>query len=311
MGLNVTIPDTIPEPAAAPAPSAPEPSSAGTEIHVPSTPQDLSSGTPGTQAPTVQELMDLDKHERFRWQGREWDRKELADGYLRQGDYTKKSQALAETRKYTDNFRHDLAKVVSDRSLVSEFKRLYPKEWHDQIDGILEMLDAQSPSQTGQATGMANANPQPGVDLNKQIEKALNAQVKPLLNWKEQMDAQAKETQKQANLATLNQWEEELQKKYPFADMEKVEARAEILIAQDPEFRLDKGKFEKLCKDAHGESEKRYAEYTRLNNKKQQAASDEAKDIGAGGATPGNPPPPVNTMKQAKKALFDSLEQQQ
>src|SRR5271166_2884879 len=78
------------------------------------------------QEKSVQELIDLDKLERFLWKGKPTTRKEFESGWLRQQDYTRKTQALKEsqakaeieTRKFQDNLDADLEKLRQNPSLI-------------------------------------------------------------------------------------------------------------------------------------------------------------------------------------------------
>ena len=52
---------------------------------------------------------------------------------MRQGreDYTRKTQEIAQERRYFANLDADLEKVRNNPSLAEEFKRIYPEQYHN------------------------------------------------------------------------------------------------------------------------------------------------------------------------------------
>ena len=103
--------------------------------------QDSGSKLDNLFKPTEQsEITELEKLERFKFKGEEWTPKKAEQAFMRQQDYTKKAQELAEQRKeyeselkhreYRSNLKADINHVLKNPSLADEFKKIYPEEYH-------------------------------------------------------------------------------------------------------------------------------------------------------------------------------------
>jgi hypothetical protein len=90
---------------------------------------------PSAETPeAAPELVDLDTMDKFKFGGREWTPKELEAAYMRQQDYSRKTQEIAQERKYYDNLPYDLDMVKNNPALVNQFKQVYPAKFHSWID---------------------------------------------------------------------------------------------------------------------------------------------------------------------------------
>jgi hypothetical protein len=65
--------------------------------------------------------------------------KDLKNSYLMREDYTRKTQEVAEARKYVDNFKYDLQSLVKQPSLMGQFEKVYPKEFVQLAKEILSI----------------------------------------------------------------------------------------------------------------------------------------------------------------------------
>jgi hypothetical protein len=280
-GNSGTTPDSSGAPSGAPSDSAP------------SGAQPVSSeGAPSSQAPgKADTLPDLDKLERFRFEGREWKKEELRRAYLRNEDYTRKTQELAETRKYADNFAHDLRVVVSDPSRLEDMRRIYPREFVERAEEILKLrggLDSKKPSE-----------PQPANDPVKAELEAIRREREA-----DRRDIEAwKETQRQSQIehlqAWVNQQHETLSKKYEWAATvpQLVEMRAEVAANQGVKITAEV--MEKIYKAVDGEIRAKWDEKYKGKVTRQTTVNREAKDVGPGGGAPIEGPKKFSTIKDA------------
>lgn len=106
---------------------------------------------------TAAAIAELDKMERFKFQGKDWTPKDLEKAILRQQDYTKKTQTLADERKsfeqerkYSENLHYDLQYVRNNptQATINEFIKLYPEKYHGALKQVLTELQSGSQTQT-------------------------------------------------------------------------------------------------------------------------------------------------------------------
>ncbi len=291
MAFGVTLPDNIGQGAPAPAggDSAPSPGSGPTDVAPEgASPAGTSSKAPGTEA-TKSDPLDLDKLDRFRFSGREWKRDEFRSALMRQEDYSRKTQELAETRRFADNFAHDLKTVMGNPARFEEFKRIYPKEFVQIAEGVLK---------NARGGHGPNAQPtEPTSEPNPEIQ-ALKDEFQQL---KQEREAQAVEQ--------IQGWLDHqfgiLSKKYPNADPEVVNARAEVAARQGVKITAEA--LDKLFKDHHGQVKARLDKAASETIKKQISVGKEGKDIGAGGGVPTGAPKSPKTFKEAQAMMIEDL----
>lgn len=286
-------------PAPTPPPTAPEPKAPGVEI---GNGQNLGTA-PSTQTTmTPQEIIDLDKLEKFRWQNREWTQKDLQDGVLRQEDYTTKTKSVAESRKYAENFSADLEAVVENPELVDELKRIYPKSYHRVVDRVLARLNnrtTEAPPQSGSQSGAVDET-----SIQKMVKGVLDRELAPINEWKQSAEKEKHEQRVEARGRELDSWFDKYSKKYPDADGEVVNARALAAIETGAE--LNEGVLEKLFRAHHEEVGKRYAERYKKQIDEQLKANKTAQDAGPGGGTPGKSPL-QESMREAKRRMEEDI----
>lgn len=257
--------------------------------------QDL-EGAPSTQ--TTNEMLDLDKHDRFRWQGKDWTREELQKSLMMQSDYTQKTQEVAESRKYATNFDADMERVIENPELLAQMRSIYPPSYVKVAERILERME-----QRQEANPPAQAQGQP--DYEKTVRSLLEKEIAPLKEWKEQVSKQQYETEVKAISAELDTKFDKLQAKYPEASQREVHTLIDAAIKRGvtPDDKL----FEKAFKESHSSFETRYTQRQKKAVEEQKTASAKARDIGAGGATPGQAPV-KRDMKGAREALMAEFE---
>ncbi len=252
--------------------------------------------TPGEQQRTespatpINDVADLDKLEKFMFEGKEWTKEDLRKSILMHQDYTRKTQEVAnerksieQERKFTENVPYDLEKLARDPNLIDQFKRVYPKQYHAAADKILASL------------GVSPKASRPSENAIPEEWRAELDQVKSMVK--------AYETEKYE--AQLNSTFNTLKAKYPKAreDVIIFKARAELEAGKPP---LTETQFEKLFKDEHESSKRAFDEYHLSMIKDQKAANKKGRDVPSGGETPTSPPKKM-TMREATEAAIRDL----
>lgn len=263
--------------------------------------------TPQTQTTTeekIQEILDLEKVPKFKFEGRELTAKELKNEILMRQDYTRKTQEIAKTReelqeqrRYAENFHFDAAKVIKYPYLMSSFEKTYPKQYVESLKLMMGEL-GRTPQTTEQTQ-----TPQ----LPDEVLKRLGTVEERF----EMMDKQAREAETKAAEVELDRIFDPLTKKYPFADEQAVTARAQMMAEkakmEGEDLKLDAAFFEKLFKDHHDRNQKAYEQYTKTQIENQKRAAQQAKDIGRGGDVGGIASKEMRSMKDARAALMNEF----
>ncbi len=263
------------------------------------TTEDSSSQAPSIEqqrsepaATQINDVADLDKLEKFMFEGKEWTKDDLRRSILMQQDYTRKTQEVAnerksieQERKYTENVPYDLEKLARDPNLIDQFKRVYPKSYHAAADKLLASLGI-SPKASAQKTG------------ESAIPEEWRAELDQVKSMVRTYETEKYETQLNATFNTLKA-------KYPKAreDVIIFKARAELDAGNPP---LTDDQFEKLFKDEHESSKKAFDDYHLSMIKEQKAANKKGRDVPNGGETPTSPPKRL-TMKEATEAAIRDL----
>lgn len=243
--------------------------------------------------------VDLDSLARYRYQGRNL--KDWESGYMRQQDYTQKTQALAQERRFMENLAVDLDRVKQSPHLAEQFRQIYPQKYHAYLRYVASETQAQPqmPGQYGQQPGMNQSQ-------YARLDPAMEQRIAML-------ESSFKEREVAAIQAELDAKFKTLQEKYPHADEEAVVARAQALLAKmkemDPtrDHRINDKQWDALWKSQHDRS---YGLSHAQYQKQVQAQLKQAKksaDVPAGGGSPGHPPRQFRTLKEATaQALADA-----
>lgn len=242
--------------------------------------------------------IDLDKVEKFMFEGKEWSPKDFRAAYMMQADYTRKTQMLSEERKkfqeeqkFVDNIEYDLEKVLQNPALASQFKQIYPQKFHKLLDKI---VPATSQTQTNQP----------------QVDPAFMKRIEQLEKEREVRIAQDKEREVAKIEAQLDPLFDKMLKKFNFADEEAVIARANSVLdhaeKSGDQIQFSDKAWETLFKESHERNQKRAQSLL----KEQQHANARGKDAASGGAIPGLAPKTPRTISEAgelaKQALMRS-----
>lgn len=254
-------------------------------------PEADASGSDAADA-KAQALIDLDTVDRFKFAGREWTPKDFQGAYMMQSDYTRKTQALSEERKYYDNLSHDLRSVKANPALAADFKRVYPEKYHAYLEYVTQ---AQS---SNQAQGMPQQS-------NQQNQSSIDPQFMERFT---RLESELNERKVEAASAEIDAKFKTLGEKFPYADEEAVIARAQALLERGD--KLTDKVWESLFQTVHdrykGMAEKHYSEQF----KKQQSSNLKGRDVAAGGGTPGKAPKMPRTIKEASAFALQEIENQ-
>lgn len=241
------------------APPANEPSKAAS---------DSDSGDESS-APTLEDILDLDSAQKFRFQGQDWTPEELQAAILRQKDYTKKTTELATERKFYKNLDADLRSVKQDPSLAERFKEIYPERFHAFLDVVLEQRKEQAEGESEGKSAVPDAYEQRLRAIEERYSKA---------------DAQAHEAQVENHLQQINQLFDKFSAKYEFGVEAAVLTKAEALIAKG--YKMTPAAWERLWKADHETNLKKVEQWHDKRVKDQLNKNKEGGDIGRGGGTP-------------------------
>lgn len=226
-------------------------------------------------------ILDLESVEKFRYAGREWTPKDFQGAFMMQSDYTRKTMALAEERKYYDNLSFDLENVKHNPTLAEKFKGIYPEKFHRFLDYAL---------QNGSRPGQPSIN-QAVQGMDPETAK----EVKEAVQYYKQQRVQATE-------AELDNKFKKFSEKYPLADEEAVVARALTLINRGET--LTDPVWDGLWKSVNEQNQKKYEQHYSQKVQQQKSTNSKGKDVAAGGGIPGTAPKLPRTIKEASTMLM-------
>lgn len=239
----------------------------------------------------AQAILDLEKAQKFKFGDREWTPDQLKKSIMLHSDYTKKTQAVAETRKYYDNLEADLDYIKSSpnkQEAMQMFMQTYPKTFHrylSLVGGHEQAANLQAQSQS-------------------QIPQELLQDLQMVKSYVQEKETQAIEAQLDQTFSTLA-------KKYPEGDEDVVLARAQALLDSkretEPGFRITNEMWDKLWKSSHEKNVSKYEARQKGILEKQRTANQSYKGPAAGGAVPGQAPVRMN-LKQATEHAVKTLQ---
>lgn len=247
------------------------------------------SGTP--EPGSAGQFVDLADPERYRYEGRPV--KELYSGYMRQQDYSQKTQAIAQERRFYDNLEVDLERVRAQPALVEQFKAIYPEKFHAYLRWVSTGTPSQPPRQQQQ-----EGQP-PSQQQYAQLDPRTKASLDRLIQ-----NSQA--TELKAINAEIDQVFSKMSTKYPYADEEACIARGQALLQalkkNDPlnqDLRITEQQWDSIWKSQHERSfGLADTQYKKLVNE-QIKASKKGADAPGGGGIPGQAPRVHKTIKEA------------
>lgn len=252
----------------------------------------------------------LDTVEKFVLHGHEWTPEELNKSILRQNDYTKKTQELAELRKqieeqresyarYEKNVDADIDAVLANPRLEAQFKKIYPKPFHAQLDLALKYghrdEDADDSSEQ--------------VRLPREVVERLR-RLDALEEKLEQIEEGSRKAQNEAADKYLEVITSKFSSKYQFAVEESVFNMAQAILEanrDNPRFQMTEGVWEKLWKQSHDRQKKRYDQIHNSQVSAQLRKGELSSDVAAGGAAPGRAPNNPKNLAEARKLMLQDM----
>lgn len=232
----------------------------------------------------TQEEILLDKLDKFKFGDKEWTPDQLRKSIMLHSDYTKKTQQLAEARKYYDNLDADIEAVKANPQLAAKFKEIYPEEFHRYLK-----YAGHSESQS-QQQGVQSSQQQAAVDPQ-------------FLDRFSRLESYVKEKEVQAYEAQLDNTFATLSKKYPNGVEDVVLAKAQALLDKGEE--LSNQSWENLWKQSHESMTKRIDQMQQQKFEAQKGANSKAKGPGIGGGIPGEAPRRMTLKEATEQAVSD------
>lgn len=224
-----------------------------------------------------QAVLDLSKVDKFILNGKEMTLKQLESERMMQADYQRKTQEIAEVRKYSENFQADFRSVLDNPNLLGEFKKIYPVQYHQAVEHALSRMSR-------------SQEPQQGTTTQDQLVKQLvEDAVGPIRTELDQYKTDAAVKQ-------LDGIFSEMKGKFPQADEEFVLARLQMMKDQDVQ--INKAKVEEVFKHFHERDQKAKETYHMEQLNKQKQANAKAKDVPSGGGIPGQAPKKFNLSSE-------------
>jgi len=216
--------------------------------------------------------LDLESVERFKFAGREWTPKEMQDAYLMQADYTRKTQELADERKYMGALQADLAAVRENPKLESEFKKLYPEKYHAYLGYVL-------PDKRVEESG-------------DQVPKEVLTKLEKMEKFIESQQSKEEELKVQEYSNWIADQEAKHTKKYELANPVDVWTRIQAGMEQGQfkESDVNEKMVEQYFKQSHEQTQKVFDNYSKKQFENNKQVNSKAKDTGKGGNSPGQAP---------------------
>lgn len=230
-------------------------------------------------------LLDLTKAEKFLFKGQEWTPQDLEKAMLRQQDYTKKTQAIAEERKYFDNLSADLQRVKANPDLVEEFKKVYPEKFHGYVDVLgIQAAKKEEPQSKGAEL------PREFLERIERIEGAFTEKEKETFN------------------AKLDSIEQSMKGKYRYANATDVYGAADEFFKENgvKPRDVDEKMMEPFFKASHEYNLSLFKEWQKEQLKTAKETNDRAGDIGRGGGTPGQAPKKYRNLDEVADDIIAS-----
>lgn len=241
------------------------------------------------------QYVDITDPDRYRYEGRPL--KEWQSGYMRQQDYTAKTQAFAQERRFVDNLAIDLERVRMNPHLQEQFRQIYPEKYH----AYLRFVTTGTPQ-------VAQGQPQQQQPQYAQLDPRFLAEFN-------QMKESSRQREVQAISAEIDNIYSKLSQKYPYADEEAVTARAQALFAKlkeqdpmNPNIRISEKQWDALWKSQNERAQKLAEDRHKAQVKAQLDASRRGGAPGGGGGVPGQAPRQFKNLKEATAAALQDIE---
>lgn len=295
------------------------------ETESPTTPTDAGlapESTPNPLTAKVSEIPDISSMAKFKFKDQELTPQELEKAFLRQKDYTKKTQehaqavkqweadnkvqfdTLKQENQFYANLKADLEHVKRDPSLAQKFLEIYPAKFHHELDNIL--------GNTSQTTQNPQQPQRPFVDPS--LLRSVH-ELKSRLDSREQLEKQSQfDADSKTKEAQLDAADAKFSKEFKWANPETVLAKFSYLNDKGTFGKpTDQGYMDKVVqayqqcwKQDHEANLKRYEEFKKEQLREQKQANSKGKDMGTGGGTPSQAPAKMK-LKDVKNHIISTM----
>lgn len=243
----------------------------------------------------------LDNVDEFIFQGHKWTPEELNKAMLRHADYTRKTQEIAEQRKYISNLAADLELVRQNPTLVEQFKSVYPKEFHSYLRFAIAEQKADLSDDADDSVNLPKSVMEKLSKLDKLEEKL------------RQMDEMTREREVEAASKQLDVILDKFSGKYPFAVEDAVLNQAQALIdmnKDNPRFQMTEATWERIFKQVNDKIKTKVETQYKSRLEEQLKKNQKAGDIGPGGMAPGRGPSGPRTIAEATEMAIQDFRAQ-
>ncbi len=206
---------------------------------------------------------------------------------MMQSDYTRKTQAIAEERKYYDNLQADLDSVKRDPRLAENFKSIYPKKFHNYLGYV------SSGSQQAQGAPQEQQQQQSGYSAD------LENRFKRMESYYQTQTTQAAEAHVESMCQKFGEKYSTVKGPYESLALGMLSTRLDQLKKEDPEAKLSESDWNTAYKQVHEHNQKLAKELYSKQVNQQKTINGRAKDVASGGGTPGQAPKLPRNIKEA------------
>lgn len=221
---------------------------------------------------------------------------------MMQSDYTRKTQQLAEERKYYDNLAADLETVKKDPRLIEKFKTTYPKKFHGYLGFV------QSPQAAQSAAGQMEQSGQGAQAAKPQMDPELQERLNRMESYYKTQTQQAADAQVEANCQKFGTKYPSVQGLYESLALGILQSRLDSMKQSDPDAKLTEKDWEAAYKQVHESNLKSAKDLYSKQVKQQKDINQKAKDVAAGGGIPGQAPKNPRSIREASALVRQELE---
>lgn len=246
----------------------------------------------GTNTTSIPELDGLSE---FTYQGQKYNPDRLQQIFGEHKTYSESHRQYQEAQKYEKNLQIDLENVLQDPRLATQFKQIYPKQYHWLCDRLLQ---SKSPGAAQTTTQGQSAQTLPKEFMDEFGNIRSTVQMLAQQNFEAKVEA--------AN-ARLDAVLPPLFKKYPLASEDQVYARAEAILGKDKNAKITDQAWERMIRESHDAYKKKSDQFYNTTIKQQLERGKSGRDTAPGGATPGQAPVKPKTFDEAREAMIRHL----
>ena len=259
------------------------------------------------------DIIELDGADKIKFRGQEYTPEELDQAMLRQSDYTRKSQDVANDRKeieshqnYIDNVAVDLERIRANPALADQFKQVYPEQYHRYLKFV--GTPGQVKGKQGDAeNNLTNLPPEVTEKLRKL--DTLEAKMDKLDRFEQTFRVREVE----AADKVLDVVFDKFGKEYPYAVEDSILNTAQSMLEankDNPKFEITNAAWGRMFKQSNEFYQKRWDKTHGGQVDAQLEASKKASDSGPGGAAPGRQPAKAQTFDEASESMIRDLRAQ-